>query len=429
MKTDSAKYVIIGNSTAAIGCIEGIRSVDPDRSVILVAKEPCHTYSRPLISYFLAGEIDAERMHYRPRDFYDANRVDARLGLAATRVDPEQKIVETTNGSLHFEKLLIASGGRPFVPDIPGIEASGVFTFTSWNDATVIGEYIEGNRAKRAVVVGGGLIGIKAAEALRARGLDVLVVELAGRLLPLALDAEGSRMAEESLRAAGVELECSTTVNRVLTEDGCVSGVLQGNDRTASCNLVIVAAGVVPATGLVAGSGIGVDKGILIDEGCRTSVEGIFAAGDVAQGCDALSGESRPIPIFPNAYHQGRVAGVNMAGGDASTNGTFSMNSVEVFGLPTVSVGLATASGDGYEELVHDDEASGTYRRVVLRGDRIVGALFVGDIDRAGIFTGLMRQGIDISSFKDLLLTEEFGLISLPEEYRKHVVMGEAIEV
>ena len=236
-------------------------------------------------------------------------------------------------------------------------------------------------------------------------------------------------MAEESLRAAGVELECSTTVNRVLTEDGRVSGVLLGNDRAASCDLLIVAAGVVPDTRFVTGTSISVDRGILIDDRCRTSVEDIYAAGDVTQGLDSLSGESRPIPIFPNAHHQGRVAGVNMAGGDARTNGAFAMNSVEVFGLPTVSVGLATASGDGYEELVHDDEASGTYRRVVLRGDRIVGALFVGDIDRAGIFTGLMRQGIDISSFKDLLLTEEFGLISLPEEYRKHVVMGEAIEV
>ncbi len=425
-----AKHLIIGNSTAAVGAVEGIRKLDREAPIVLLSKEPYHTYSRPLISYLLAGEVDEERMYYRPRDFYERNRVDARLGVEAVAVDPEARVAKTARGDeIAFERLLIATGGRPFVPPLEGSDAAGVFTFTSRDDAKAVGAYIEEMGARKAVVIGGGLIGIKSAEALDARGLEVLMVELADRLLPLALDAKGSELATASLRDARVELECGTTVKRILVEDGAVSGVALKTGREVACNLVIVAIGVVPNADIVRGTAIETDQGILIDDRCETSVEGIYAAGDVTQGKDALSGRSRPIPIFPNAYRQGRTAGTNMAGGEAHVDAAFAMSSVEVFGLPTISVGLATASGEEYEILARRDDAARTYKRLVLRDGRIVGALFVGDIDRAGIVTGLIRERVHVSGIRDLLLSDEFGLISLPAEYRKHVVKGEGIEV
>ncbi len=430
MKSDSAKYVIVGNSTAAIGAVEGIRRLDHETPIMLVSKEPYHTYSRPLISYLLAGEVDEERMHYRPPDFYERNGVDARLGAEVVNIDPEARAVQTAGGDrIAFTKLLIAVGGKPFLPELKGADAEGVFTFTSWDDAKAIGEYLQKREPKRSVVLGGGLIGIKAAEALHARGLNVIMVELAGRLLPLALDEQASALAADALGNAGVDLECGTTVERILVEDGTVSGVVLKTGREIACDLVIVAIGVVPNVEVVGGTAIETDRGILVDDWCKTNAEGIYAAGDVTQGRDSLTGQSRPIPIFPNAYRQGSVAGVNMAGGDARAEALFAMNSVEVFGLPTISVGLATAEGEGYEVLARSDEEARTYRRIVLENGRVVGALFVGDIDRAGIVTGLIRERVDVSNIKDLLLSDEFGLISLPAEYRKHVVKGNGTEV
>jgi len=434
MKSDEmderVRHLIIGNSTAAVGAIEGLRGVDREAPVTLLAREPYHTYSRPLISYLLAGEIDDARMQYRPADFYEANRVDARLGVEVAHVDAEKRVAITTAGmNIPFEKLLIATGGKPFVPPMEGADAEGVFTFTSWDDAKRMAAHIERESARRAVVIGGGLIGIKSAEALHARGLTVTMVELADRVLPLALDETASRLAASAIAEAGVDLVCGTTVDRIVAPEGRVEGVALKTGREIGCDLVVVAIGVVPETSIVADSAVETARGIIIDQRCETSVRGIYAAGDVAQGTDALTGESRPIPIFPNAYRQGNVAGANMAGGEATVDSSFAMNSVEVFGLPTISVGLATAEGDNHDVLTRIDERARTYRRIVLRGSRVVGALSVGDIDRTGIFTGLIRHGVDISSARELLLSDEFGLVSLPADYRKHVVRGEGIEV
>ena len=441
MKSDRAKYLIIGNSTAAVTGVESIRRLEAEAPIVLVSKEPYHTYSRPLISYLLAGDVDEEQMYYRSRGFYRRNRVDARLGVEAVGIDVRRRVVKTKEGGkIAFEKLLIATGGRPFMPDINGLTnaspdgakaapTAGVFTFTSWDDAKAVGRYIDECSPRRAVVVGGGLIGVKVAEALGARGLDVLVVELADRLLPVMLDEKGSELAAGALQDAGVELECGTIVKRAAIEKGTVSGVTFDSGREAGCEMVIIAVGVVPDTRLVSNTGIKTDRGILINDHCETSAGGIYAAGDVAQGTDTLTGQSRPIPIFGQAYRQGWVAGSNMAGSDARVDAAFGMNSMGVFGLPIISVGLAAASGDEYDILTQCDDEARTYRRIVLKDGRVVGAVFVGDIDRAGILTGLIRERVDVSGIRNLLLSDQFGLISLPAEYRKHVVKGEGIEV
>jgi len=441
MKSNRAKYLIIGNSTAAVGGVEGIRRLEAETPIVLISKEPYHTYSRPLISYLLAGDVDERQMCYRGQYFYRRNGVETRLGVEAVGIDVERHVVETGEGGrISFEKLLVATGGRPFWPDINGLTGAfpdsakaaptpGVFTFTSWDDAKAVGRYIEERNPRKAVVVGGGLIGVKAAEALRARGLDVLVVELAEHLLPVMLDETGSELAAAAVRDAGVDLECGTTVKNIVAGNGTVSGVTLGNGREAGCEMVIIAVGVVPDTRLVEGTGIGMDRGILIDEHCETSIGGIYAAGDVAQGTDALTGRSRPIPIFGQACRQGWVAGANMAGGSARVGAAFAMNSMEVFGLPIIAVGLGAASGDEYDILSQCDGSERIYRRVVLRDGRVVGAVFVGDIDRAGILTGLIRERVDVSGIRNLLLSDQFGLISLPAEYRKHVVRGEGILV
>ena len=424
-------YVIIGNSVAAMGGVDGIRNTDAEGAITIIAKEPHHTYSRPLISYLLAGKVDEEGMLYRPRDFYGKNNVRPLLGVEVRGIDLDSRAVETSDGQLlAFEKLLIAAGGKPIVPqDVRGTEAEGVFTFSSWDDAHCIKAYIEGNGVRQAAVVGGGMIGTKAMEALAALDVSTTVVELTDLILSAAFDRTASDLARRRIEEAGVDVRLGTTVSSVEQRDGKVAGVVLRDGTRLCCELVVFAIGVLPNADVVKGTAVEVDRGILVDDSMQTSVDGIYAAGDVAQASDLLSGEKRIIPIFPNAYRQGLVAGANMAGGKRVYKGGIAMNAVDVFGLPTISLGSAGAEGKEYEILSDFDEDEPSYRKIVLKGDRVVGAIFVGQIDRAGIVTGLIRERIHVSPFKDLLLTDEFGLISLPAEYRKHVVSGMGIEV
>jgi len=424
-------YLIIGNSAAAMGAVEGIRSVDPDRPITIVARESQHTYSRPLISYLLARKVGQAHMFYRDPDFYQRNNVRAMLGVEVVRVEPDERAIETSDGRrLPFEKLLIATGGRPLLPgDVPGVASKGVFTFTTWDDVTNIEAYIEQTCVRRAVVVGGGLIGLKATEAFVELGIKTAIVELADHLLGTSLDQTSSKLVTKQLEDAGIAVHCGDAVSTIEHTDERASGVALRSGTKIPCDLVILAIGVAPNTDCVRGSDVAIARGIVVDNTMQTSVAGIYAAGDVAQAPQLLSSEKRAIPVFPNACRQGYVAGANMAGSRRIYKGSISMNSVDVFGLPAISIGIACPDGDGYEVLSDVNEERRTYKKVVLRDEKVVGAIFVGQIDRAGIVTGLIREGITVSDFKDLLLTEGFGLICLPAEYRKHMVSGLGIEV
>ncbi|MEW5944937.1 MAG: FAD-dependent oxidoreductase, partial [bacterium] len=201
------EYLILGNSTAGVAAAEAIRSVDREGKLAIVSEEPYHTYSRPLISYLITGERDVERMGYRSGDFYE--RIGGRvfLGVKVERIDCEGRKVVTSGGEgIGFGKLLIATGGRAIIPPIAGVEREGVFTFTSYDDARRVKDYIERGGCDEGVVVGGGLIGLQAAEALCRAGLKVTVVELLARVLAPVLDEEGSRLVEEVFRRNGVRI-------------------------------------------------------------------------------------------------------------------------------------------------------------------------------------------------------------------------------
>ena len=427
------RHLIIGNSVAAVAAAEAIREVDETGGIVMVSREPRHVYSRPLISYWLAGKVDDRRMDWRPRSFYDELKVRAVLGKEAVRLDAAKHVVELADGGrIGYEKLLIATGGTPIVPRIKGHDAAGVFTFTEWADAERVRDFIKQRKVGRAVVVGAGMIGVKTAEALAGIGVKVTVVELAPRVLAAALDEPAARLAAGAMTRAGVELRCGAEVEAVVARERHAAAVRLKGGEELPCELVVVAVGVAPNAQLArtAAGAVEVDRGVLVDDLMRTTAPDVYAAGDVAQGREALSGTKRAIPIWPGAFRQGRIAGLGMAGAEPERyDGALVMNSVSVFGLATVSVGVAAQPPGDAEVLASERAEPPAYRKVVLKGRRIIGAMLVGDIDRAGIFTGLIRSGTDVSSVKDLLLTEQFGVLSLPAEYRKHVVAGAGIEV
>ena len=425
------KYLIIGNSVAAIAAVEAIRERDEKGDITLISDESQFVYSRPLISYLLAGNVTGEQMFYREKNFYERNKVRAILSRKVTNVDAAKKKVVLEDGEeFHFEKLLIATGGKPIVPSVKGSDLQGVFTFTKWSDVEKIKKFMQGAGVKRAIIVGGGLIGLKATEALMALGIKITIVELADRILSATFDGTTSEMMKRILEKNGCEVITKNTVDEIIASGGKVGGAVLRDGTKIDCEMVIFAIGVNPNVEIVKASGIKVNRGIPVDEYMRTNFPDIYAAGDAIEVHDLVLGVNRPIAIWPNASVQGTIAGHNMAGGADKYIGSFAMNSVEICDIPTISMGLTEPpAGEGYEVLRQLDEEKLTYRKIILKDNIVVGAIFVNNIDRAGIFTSLIKDKIDTSGFKDSLLREDFGLAWFPKEYRKHLVVGPGIEI
>ncbi len=407
------KYLIIGNSAGGIGAAEAIREVDRQGALVIISDEPYPAYSRPLISEYLARERSLEGMLFRPADFYEKNKIGTFLGSRVKRFDINEHVVELDDGErISWEKLLVATGGLPIVPEIEGIDKKGVFTFISLRDAKAIDHYLDG--AARAVVIGGGLIGISVTEALVKRGVKVTVVEMKERILNVILDEETSARGEVILGEAGVSIVTGCTVAKISSGEKTVSSVTLDNGQVVPCDLVIVAIGVRPRTELVAGTGIKINRGIVIDRHMATSSPDVYACGDVAEAYDFIHGENRLNPVWPNAYLGGRVAGFNMAGVRTEYQGGLAMSSLKYFGLDAVSAGIVTPPDDSYEVLsnVYGDN----YRKVVLKDGLVVGMVFMGDIEKSGIVYSLIKDRVNVSGFKQALVARDLGLLSLPEE-------------
>jgi NAD(P)H-nitrite reductase large subunit len=412
-----AKYLIIGNSAGGIAAAEAIREMDKAGEITIISDEPYPAYSRPLISEYLAKRCPLERMLFRPADFYEKNNIRTFLGKKAQHLDIDKHIVELESGEkIRWEKLLLATGGLPIVPEIEGIGLKGVFTFTKLDDAKAIDEFLSHYGIKvRAIVIGGGLIGVGVTEALVKRGIEATIVEMKERILNTILDEEGSTLEEKTLTEAGVEIITGHTVGKIGSYlPGEATGVNLDDTRPIPCELVIVAIGVRPRLDLAIGTGIKVNRGIVVDRRMATSNPEVFACGDVVEAHDFIYGENRLTPIWPNAYMGGRVAGFNMAGVPTEYSGGTAMNSLKYFGLAVASAGMVNPPDDSYE--VISNRYDHMYKKVVLKDGLVVGMVFAGDIEKSGVVFSLMKDRVEVERFKQALVAEDFSLASLPEE-------------
>ena len=413
------KYLIIGNSAAAVGAVEAIRRNDKGNFITIISDEPHHVYSRPLISYLLAGHTKEDKMYYRDENFYKENNVETVFNKKVTGVDTKKKqVILEDKKKIDYDKLLLATGGTPFIPPIKGKNRKNVYTFTKWSDAEEIMKISK--KVQKAVVIGAGMIGLKAIEGLNAIGIDVTVVELAPEVLSRALDKDASRIVQRKMEEAGVEVITNNEVVEITGKGNTATGVVLRDKKKIKCDLVIVAIGVIPNTGFIKESGIKINRGIVVDERMETNVKGVYAAGDVVEALNMLTNEKMPIPIWPLAYRQGSIAGDNMSGGTLVYKGGFPMNSIEFPGAPTISLGIIDPRGEGYESLIKNDSKNGNYKRIIIKNERLVGAILVGDdVDRAGILTGLIKEQKPVTAFKDKLLDRNFGFVHMPKEYRR----------
>jgi NAD(P)H-nitrite reductase large subunit len=405
------RYLIIGNSAGGIGSAEAIRQVDKEGALTIVSEEPYPAYSRPLISKYLAGERTLEGILFRPLDFYEQNNILFLPGKKVSHLELDQRAAQLEDSEqIAWEKLLLAVGGKPIFPKMKGSDKRGVFTFTNLDDAKAVDRFL--SNARKAVVIGGGLIGISVTEALVKRGVDVVVVEMKERILNTILDEQASLMAEEVLKQAGAEIITGHTVIEINGRE-TVQGVTLDSGKMMSCDLVLVAIGVSPRPELALDAKLKVNRGIVVDRHMATTHPGVYACGDVAEAYDFVYGENRLTPIWPNAYIGGRVAGFNMVGITAEYPGGTAMNSLNYFGIDITAAGMPTAPNDDGYEVISRQESS-TYQKVILKDNLIVGMISVESIEKSGIIFGLMRDRVNVGSFKQSLLADNFGLAFFP---------------
>jgi NAD(P)H-nitrite reductase large subunit len=356
-------------------------------------------------------------MSYRDDAFYSKHQIHTVFGKRAIGLDVETRtILLQKDETISYDQLLLAVGGQPFVPSIQGLEGrDAVFTFTTLNHAMALASAL--SSAGRALVIGGGLIGLKAAESLQALGVKTTVVELASRILTTVLDDRASEIIQHRLEQTGLRIITEDVVTKVIGTGRTLERARLRDGEEIETDLIVVAIGVRPNLDLVQDTPIQTNMGIIVDQHMRTNVPEVYAAGDVAEAYDSLLERNRPIPILPLAYEQGEVAGLNMAGVSKEYGGGFPMNSLTLNHLPFISMGITDPQEEGYEVLEQYHPEQETYRKIVLRDNRVVGAIFVNGIDRAGIFRGLIKDQVEVLAFKHVLLQENFGWVHMPKEY------------
>lgn len=387
-------YVIIGNSAAAVGTIAGIREFDSTGNITVISDEKYHTYSRPLISYWLQGKVNDKNIMYRPADYYEQNGVTPVLGKKVTKIDTTNKAVVLDDGlSVQYDKLMVATGSKPFVPPMNGLDKVHYHTFMSYDSVKAIRSEIKSGM--RVLIIGAGLIGLKAAEALSAYNVQTTVVDMADRILPSILDVRAGMKMQKHIESKGVKFILGTSADE-FTEH---SARLKNGD-TVDFDMLIIAVGVRPNTELIADAGGNVDRGILTDLTQKTSLDDIYAAGDCTVSYDASSDTNKILALLPNAYMQGEVAGRNMAGREFRYVNAIPMNAIGFFGLHIISAG----SYDG-EEYV--EETENTYKKLVFRENRLVGYILMGDVKRAGIYTSMIKERIDLGDINIDMLKEK----------------------
>lgn len=379
-------YVIVGNGTAAAGCIEGIRSRDPSGTVTVISEERHPVYCRPLISYLLEGKTQLSHMGYRSGDFYDNMGCTVLYGRKAVHIHPEEKQVGLDDGTaVPYSELCLAAGSAPFVPPFEGLESvRNAYSFMTLDDALRLDKALRPD--SRVLIMGAGLIGLKCAEGIAARAGSVTVCDLADRVLSSILDAEGAAMMQKHLEAHGIRFFLKDSAVRF----GENTAVMRSG-AVIPFDLLVLAVGVRPNTALMRGIGGEAGRGIFVDGQMRTSVEHIFAAGDCTESFDLSSGKRRVMAILPNAYLQGHAAGVNMAGGCETFDRAIPMNSIGFFGLHAMTAG--SCEGEKYEE-----KSDGTLKRLFQKDGLLKGFMLIGCGERAGIYTSMIREQIPLSS-------------------------------
>lgn len=395
------RFVIVGSSAAGAKGAETIRRLQPEAQITVVTDEETPFYSRCLLPGYLSGEKDEKGLMFRPDTFVAELGLEMILGERVISLEPErQQLLTHKDRIIKYDKLLIATGSSSFIPPVPGLKGKGIFGLRSLEDAQQIIAKME--KGRRITIIGAGFVGLEAAYSLYRRGKEVTVIEKLPRVLAQQLDEPAAEIIRRDLQAEGVRLILGSGLQEVrhpgflstlLRSRNQMEVILENGDHLKT-DLIIVAVGTKANTGFLSGSGVTVNRGIPVDDYMQTNIRNIYAAGDVAETFDAVTGIKGLTPIWPNAMVQGRVAGANMAGIKMPYSAQIAMqNAVEFREVPAVALGITNPpEKDNYEVHTYHQPGKNIYRKLVLKNNIPAGMILVGDIRQAGLIASLIRR-------------------------------------
>jgi nitrite reductase (NADH) large subunit len=390
-------YLIIGNGVAGTTAAENIRKLDHEGNITIATEEKTPFYYRIRLNEYVSGDLDEEGLIVKGEKWYKDNRIDLKLSVPITGAEPSKKTVITEdNQKLPYDCLLIATGSHSFVPPIKGSEKQGVFALRSIQDARDISAWADD--IQDVVLIGGGLLGLEAGNALRKLGKQVMVVEFFPRLLPRQLDVDGAERLQKIMEGMGFAFRLGAKTEEIKGDESVSSVALDGGE-TLQAKMVVISAGVRPNMKLADPLDLDHDKGIVVDERLRTSKPDIYAAGDVAEF------NGMPYGIWSAAMDQGKIAGINMAGGDMIYEGTTMANTLKVVGVDLASAGNIDAENEFKSSVIKDAKI---YKKIVINNDQIIGCIMLGDTKGFSKITKAMSEKQHVSEIKDLVLSLGF---------------------
>ena len=393
------RYVIVGEGPAGINAAEVLRSGDPESKILVIGQELTWPYSPTVLPYFISGKIKEKGLYLSGKGYFENRRIDLIHGNGVVSVSPKEERVYLRDGSsLHFDTLILAQGGSPIVPDIPGLRRGNPLVLRTLADAKRL--RLKAGRASKAIVLGAGLIGMQTAQSLAEMGLSVRVVEMMDQVLPGYFDRKAAGIIQKVYESHRVKFLFSTRIDEVEFRKGDYLLPIRGG-KALEAPLLLVATGVSPNIEILRGSGIELDKGVLVDSAMRTNIPNIFAAGDVVQ-MEGFWKEGRVNqPILIHAVDQGRMAAASALGEKVSHSGNISMNLFHFFGHLGLSIGLISPDGgDRFD--VHQTHlpSKKKYLRFVFDGDMLTGVMAINTVLDPGILLQMIRRRISFNGNK-----------------------------
>lgn len=390
-------YVIIGNGVAGASAADKIMAQDSKAKITIFSEEEAPYYYRPRLPEYISGQAELAKFTLHDGEYYASKGVDLRMGSTVESVDTNKRVVKTADGQFTgYDELLLAAGAHPFIPPVDGADKEGVMALRTYADARQIVSWAK--RTDSAILVGGGLLGLEAGAALAKRGLKVKVVEFFDRLLPRQMDPAGAAKLQQMLEGMGFEFYLGKKSQQI-TGDEMADGLSLESGEHLEGGMILFSAGVRPNLELAQQIGLDIDKAVKVDDRMRTSVEGVWAAGDVVEH------DGRFYGIWPASQAQGAVAGQNMAGGDAVYSGTVMSNQLKVVGVDLVAGGDIDADGKLQAAVYQDD---GIYRKVVMDDGKIAGFIFFGTTEGAAKCQKAMERNVDASGFAQQMANKNF---------------------
>jgi nitrite reductase (NADH) large subunit len=399
------RVLVVGNGLAGTIASKTYRQLNPTAKIEIFAEENYLYYPRPNLIEYLAGNSKQEDLFAFSEEWFADQNILVHLGQSVKKLHPGSKEIELDGGRKEpYDLLLLANGASSWIPPIAGAEKKGVFTLRTLDDAAAILDWIPEH--PEVVVIGGGLLGLEIARAIRTRGASVRVVEFFPRLLPRQLDMEGASVLQSQIEEMGIQVRLDIATEEIQGE-GSVSGLRFKGGDTFQAETAIVAAGVRPNIRLAKEAGLKTEKGILVDDMLRTSDPSIFAAGDCVQHRDRIYG------IIPASFNQARAVALNMAGQEKRYSGTVPSNTLKVVGLDLTSIGLVNPEEETVEEFRSVPAGMKIYKKIVIQNGKLVGAIWMGTRKNVNDIGRLILQETDVDKWKDSLLDEDFDFSRL----------------